>query len=99
MLQSGEWRQPIAHDHVGFLDRLQPADGEQSSVSGAPPTKITVPTPAGCFIVTREGNGWHTMIRGYRRNQLVTLRDTSGRYNQSTVTEIITLSRPAMHDQ
>jgi hypothetical protein len=39
------------------------------------------------------------MIRGYRRNQLVTLRDTSGRYNQSTVTEIITLSRPAMHDQ
>jgi hypothetical protein len=39
------------------------------------------------------------MITSRRRNQLVTLRDTSGRYNQSSVTEIITRSRTATHDQ
>jgi hypothetical protein len=65
-----------------------PATVSSPAPPGLPPTKITVPTPAGCFIVTGEWrNGWHTMITSRRRNQLVTLRDTSGRHNQSGVAE------------
>jgi hypothetical protein len=100
VLQSREWRQPIAHDHVSFLDRLQPGDSQQSRVSWAAADQDHCSDSCGLLHRhRRRRNGWHTVITSRRRYQLVTLRDTSGRYNQSSVPEIITRSRTPTHDQ
>jgi hypothetical protein len=100
VLRSREWRKPITHDYACFLDRLQPGDGQQSSASWAAADQDHCSGSCGLLHChRRRRNRWHTVITSRRRNQLVALRDTSGRYNQSGVTEIITRSRPPSHDQ